>query len=132
MPALASSVKQGSEIMLVMIVTMLVAIEHIGIMLLEIFASPDRQARAFDVSLEYAKQPAARISFANQGIYNGALGLAMIISNWLFTGATLILVWQMFLVFIMVVALFGGFTATKKIWGLQFLPAVIAFVLTLI
>ena len=118
--------------MLAMIVTMLVAVEHIGIMLLEMFASPEQQARAFDMPVEYAKQHDARVSFANQGIYNGALGVAMIISNWLFTGATLILVWQMFLVFIMVVALFGGFTATKKVWLLQLLPALIAFVLTLI
>jgi Protein of unknown function (DUF1304). len=37
----------------------------------------------------------------------------------------------MLLVFIMVVALFGGFTATRKIWLFQLLPAVLAFLLTL-
>lgn len=115
-----------------MIITMLVAVEHLGIMALEIWGSPERQAKAFDLPVEFTKQHVARVSFANQGIYNGALGIAMIASNWLFSSATLILVWQVFLVFIMVVALFGALTATKKIILLQFLPALVAFVLTLI
>lgn len=118
--------------MLVMIITMLVAIEHLGIMALEIWGSPEKQAKAFDLPVEFTKQHAARVSFANQGIYNGALGAAIIAAYWLFSGATLILVWQVFLVIIMVVALFGAITATKKIIVLQFLPALIAFVLTLL
>ena len=55
---------------------------------------------------------------------------AIIASYWLFSGATLVLVWQMLLVFVMVVALFGALTATKKIILIQFLPALIAFLLT--
>lgn len=115
-----------------LILTMLVAVEHLGIMLLEIFGSPAQQAKAFDLPLSFTKQSAARVSFANQGIYNGALGAAMIASYWLFTGVTLTLVWQMLLVFVMVVALFGAFTATKKILLIQFLPALLAFLLTLV
>ena len=55
----------------------------------------------------------------------------IIASYWLVRGVLLITVWQMLLVFIMVVALYGGFTATKKIWVIQLLPALIAFLLTL-
>lgn len=117
--------------MLVIVVVMLVAIEHVGIMAVEMFGSPEQQARAFDLPLEYTRQPAARVSFANQGIYNGALGIMMIASYWLVRGVMLITVWQMFLVFIMVVALYGGLTATRKIWLFQLLPAVVAFLLTL-
>lgn len=117
--------------MLVIVVVMLIAVEHIGIMAVEMFGSPEQQARAFDLPLEYTKQPAARISFANQGIYNGALGVMMIASYWLVRGVMLITVWQMLLVFIMVVALYGGLTATRKIWLFQLLPAVVAFLLTL-
>lgn len=117
--------------MLVIVVVMLIAVEHIGIMAIEMFGSPEQQARAFDLPLEYTKQPAARISFANQGIYNGALGVMMIASYWLVRGVMLITVWQMLLVFIMVVALYGGLTATRKIWLFQLLPAVVAFLLTL-
>lgn len=117
--------------MLVIIVVMLVALEHIGIMLVEMFASPQQQAKAFDLPVEYTKQPAARVAFANQGIYNGALGVMMIASYWLVRGVMLITVWQMLLVFIMAVAFYGGLTATKKIWLLQLLPAAVAFLLTL-
>lgn len=117
--------------MLVIVVVMLIAVEHIGIMAVEMFGSPEQQARAFDLPLEYTEQPAARISFANQGIYNGALGGMMIASYWLVRGVMLITVWQMFLVFIMVVALYGGLTATRKIWLFQLLPAAVAFLLTL-
>lgn len=117
--------------MLVIIVTMLVAIEHIGIMAVELFGSPEMQARAFDLPIEYTKQKAARIFLANQGVYNGALGLVMIISYWLVDGVALITVWQMLLAFIIVVAFFGGLTATRKIWLVQLLPAAVAFLLTL-
>lgn len=116
--------------MLAIIVTMFVAIEHLGIMALEIFGNPAQQAKAFDLPLKFTQQHEARVSFANQGIYNGALGAAIIANYWLFSGATLVLVWQMLLVFVMVVALFGALTATKKIILIQFLPALIAFLLT--
>ncbi|WP_076459809.1 DUF1304 domain-containing protein [Limosilactobacillus caccae] len=118
--------------MLATTIVILVAIEHLGIMALEIWGTPVQQAKAFDLPLAFTKQREARVSFANQGIYNGMLGAAMIASYWLFSGATLVLVWQLLLVFVMVVALFGAFTATKKIIFLQFAPALLAFVLTLI
>lgn len=118
--------------MLVIGLVMLVAIEHLGIMMVEMFASPEQQSRMFDLPLDYTKQRAARISFANQGIYNGALGAIMIISFWLFQGMTLIIVWRLLLALIVVVAIYGGFTATRKIWAVQLLPAAIALVLTLI
>ena len=116
---------------LLIVLMMLIAIEHLGIMVMEIWGRPEQQARAFDLPVEYTRQRPARISFANQGIYNGMLGILIIASYWLVHGITLITVWQMLLVFIMVVALFGGFTATRKIWLFQLLPAVLAFLLTL-
>ena len=71
--------------MLAIIVTMFVAIEHLGIMALEIFGNPAQQAKAFDLPLKFTQQHEARVSFANQGIYNGALGAAIIASYWLLT-----------------------------------------------
>ena len=56
------------------IVTILIGIEHLGIMVLEMFASPAKQAKAFDMEESFLRQKAARISMANQGIYNGMLG----------------------------------------------------------
>lgn len=117
--------------MLTIIVVMLVAVEHIAIMLVEMFATPEQQAQAFDMSPEYTRQPAARVALANQGIYNGALGVMIIASYWLVRGINLITVWQMLLVFIIAVAFYGGLTATRKIWLVQLLPAAVAFLLTL-
>ncbi|GAA3639254.1 DUF1304 domain-containing protein [Lactobacillus hamsteri] len=111
------------------ILTILVGIEHIGICLLEIFASPEKQAQAFDMDISFTKQKAARISMANQGIYNGILGLLLIVVYFIFPAATLIKVWQLLLGMIVIVAIFGGFTATKKIFVLQMLPALIALIL---
>lgn len=111
------------------IITMLVAIEHLGIALLEIFGKPETQAKAFDMSIEFVEQKAAKVSMANQGIYNGMLGILIIIAWCFFKGAALIAVWQLLLAFIVIVAIFGGFTATKKIFIVQMLPALIALIL---
>lgn len=116
--------------MLMMILTLIVAIEHLGIMLLEMFGTPRQQAQAFDMPLEYVKQPTARVALANQGIYNGMLGILLIVSFFFFHGAVLVTVLRLLLGFIVIVALYGGMTATKKIWLVQLLPAAIALLCT--
>lgn len=113
------------------ILTVLIGVEHIGIMLVEMWASPKKQAEMFDLNESYTKQKEARVSFANQGIYNGMLGLSLIASQWLFTGMNAIMVSRLLLVFVAVVGLYGGLTASKKIWFVQFLPAVIALILSI-
>lgn len=113
------------------VLTILIGIEHIGIMLAEMLASPKRQAEMFGLNESYTKQKEARISFANQGIYNGMLGLSLIGSQWLFTGINAIMVGRLLLVFVAVVGLYGALTVSKKIWFVQFLPAVIALILSI-
>lgn len=113
------------------IVTVLIGIEHLGIMLLEMFGKPATQARAFDLPESFTKQDEARISFANQGIYNGVLGAALILSQWLFAGIAPIMVGRLLLLMVAIVGLYGGLTATKKILLIQFLPAVIGLLLSL-
>lgn len=113
------------------IVTILIGIEHVGIMLLEMFGRPATQARAFAMDESFVRQKAARVSLANQGIYNGMLGLALIVSQFIFPGITAIMVGRMLLIFVAVVGLYGALTATKKIWFFQFLPAIIGLILSL-
>ena len=110
------------------VLTFIVGIEHIGICLLEIFGKPEVQAKAFDMDLECVEQDAAKTALANQGIYNGLLGLLLILCFFVFKGIVLIQVWQLLLGLIVVVAIFGGFTATKKIFLVQMLPALIALI----
>ena len=116
---------------LALILTMLVGIEHLGIMGLEMFDSPARQAKAFGLP-EYVGQKEARVAFANQGIYNGMLGLSLIVSYWLFNGAILIKVWLLLLSFVIVVAFYGGLTVGKKVWAMQMLPAILAAICCLL
>ena len=101
------------------ILTFIVGIEHIGICFLEIFGKPATQAKAFDMDINFVKQRAAKISMANQGIYNGMLGLL------------LILVYFVFKAPVVFTAIFGGFTATKKIFVVQMLPALLALIFLL-
>ena len=89
------------------ILTILVGIEHIGIMWLEIFGKPDLQAKSFDMDINFVKQPAAKTALANQGIYNGMLGLLILIVFFFFRMPTLITIWQLLLAFVVVVAIFG-------------------------
>ena len=46
------------------LLTIIVGIEHIGIMWLEIFGKPDLQAKSFDMDVDFVKQPAAKNSFS--------------------------------------------------------------------
>ena len=70
------------------------------------------------------------MALANQGIYNGMLGVLLILSFLLFHGAVLVIVLRLLLGFIGVVALYGGMTATRKIWLVQLLPAALALLVT--
>ncbi|MCH3990750.1 MAG: DUF1304 domain-containing protein [Lactobacillus sp.] len=90
---------------------------------MEIFGSPKYQAKAFDLDIKFTQQKEARVSMANQGIYNGMLGLLIIFCFFIFKGATLVKIWQLLMTFILVVGLFGGFTASKKIFLAQVFPA---------
>lgn len=110
------------------ILVIFVGLEHLGIMGLEMFASPVKQAQAFDLNSEFTKQPEVKVLLANQGIYNGMLGIALLASFWIFSGNIQLAVQLLFLAFIVIVALYGGFTATHKIWFLQMLPSLLAII----
>lgn len=56
------------------------------------------------------------------------LGLSLLLSFWLFSGSVQYSVQLLLLSYVAVVACYGGFTATKKIWLIQFLPAVLAII----
>ncbi|APU70434.1 DUF1304 domain-containing protein [Companilactobacillus crustorum] len=106
----------------------LVALEHIGIAGLEMFAKPDAQANAFDMPVNFVKTKEAQTALANQGIYNGMLGILILMMILFFTGNTLKLILIMMMIYIIIIAIYGAVTATKKILYLQGLPAFIALI----
>lgn len=95
---------------------------HLVIMGLEMWAAPQTQARMFAMPLAFVKQAPAHTAMVNQGIYNGVLGLLF----WLSVALPAAWAMQMALVAaVLIVGLIGGFTATKKIFLIQCLPAVV-------
>lgn len=110
------------------ILVIVVAIEHLGIMGLEMFGSPETQAKSFDMDLDFVREKPAQTALQNQGIYNGMLGVTLLLSLFFLSGAPLLITLRLLTFFIMVVALFGGFTATRKIFVVQLLPALLAFI----
>ncbi len=103
----------------------LVALEHLYILVLEMFlwTSP-RGRKAFGTTAEFAQ--ASRALAANQGLYNGFLAAGLFWSL-LHSNATFAFQLQVFfLACILAAAIYGGCTAKKSILLIQGLPAALA------
>ncbi|AKP67786.1 DUF1304 domain-containing protein [Companilactobacillus ginsenosidimutans] len=115
----------------ILVIIAIIGIEHIGIGLFEMFGSTAKQADAFDMPGTFVQQKNAKTALKNQGIYNLMLGILILAVILIFTGATLKTLMLLLTGYVMVVAIFGAFTVTKKIIFLQGLPALIGFLLVL-
>ena len=102
----------------------LVALEHLYFLVLEMFLwTTPRTRAAFGMSAEQAAQ--TKVLAANQGLYNGflAAGLAWSLVAPSAYAQPLAL---FFLACVLVAGVYGGFSANKRIWLLQALPAAVA------
>jgi putative membrane protein len=119
------------RMMIAAVLVGLVAVEHIYILILEMFLwTTPRGMKAFGTTREEAA--ATKALAANQGLYNGFLAAGLIwglVHPNELTGRAIEL---FFLVCVLIAALYGGATAKKSIWLVQGLPALIAFVFVLI
>ena len=96
------------------ILTVLVAVLFFYIMYLETFATDsDSTSRVFNISKEELKRPNLNTLFKNQGVYNGLLGVALLYGSFISKNPKEIL--GMLLVYIILVAIYGGLTSDKKI-----------------
>ena len=96
------------------ILTVLVAVLFFYIMYLETFATDsDSTSRVFNISKEELKRPSLNILFKNQGVYNGLLGVALLYGSFMSKNPKEIV--GMLLVYIILVAIYGGLTSDKKI-----------------
>jgi putative membrane protein len=102
----------------------LIAIEHIYILVLEMFLwTKPRTRKAFGMSAEQAEQ--SKVLAANQGLYNGFLAAGLIWS--LIAPATYATQLALFFLGCVVVAgIYGGATANRRIWLMQALPGAVA------
>ena len=111
--------------MLALSLTLLVAVAHVGFMVLETFLwTTPRVRRIFGQSAEQAE--ASKVLAGNQGVYNGALGASLAWAA--LAGQTAAA--SVLLVFVIVVGLYGAATAKRSILFVQAMPAAIALALT--
>lgn len=113
---------------IVMILIGLVAAIHLYIMWLEMFAWTTKGPKSFSSIPKHLFEP-TKVLAANQGLYNGFLAAGLIWSlliknhDWSFYVAIF------FLSCVIVAGVYGAATASKKIFFIQALPALIALIL---
>jgi putative membrane protein len=109
----------------------LVAVEHIYILWMEMFAWTTVGKKTFKSLSPDLFEPTKALA-ANQGLYNGFLSAGLI---WSLTISDLM--WSrnvalFFLSCVIVAGVFGAATASRRIFFVQAMPAIVAFILVLL
>lgn len=119
--------------LLIQILTGVIAVFHIYVLWLEMFAWTTRGVKVFG-SKAFPTElfPKTKALAANQGLYNGFLAAGLVwtffIEDQIWRGNILIF----FLSCVSVAGIYGGLTANKKILVVQGLPAIVTLILVLI
>ncbi len=108
----------------------LVAIEHLYILWLEMFAWTTRGKKTFK-SLPEDMFEKTKALAANQGLYNGFLSAGLIWSIIITNPEWSLNVAIFFLSCVIVAGVYGAITAQKSIFYVQALPAIVALAVTL-
>lgn len=118
-------------ILLSIVFVAIVAIEHIYILVLEMFLWNTRKARkTFGTTKEFADS--TKSLAANQGLYNGFLAAGLLWGLFYPNADFGQQIQLFFLICVMVAAVYGGLTAKKSILLVQGLPALIALIFVLL
>ncbi|MBC1501682.1 DUF1304 domain-containing protein [Listeria weihenstephanensis] len=110
---------------------LIVAVLHFYIMYFEMFAfTKPRALKTFNMTKEKAEN--GKELAANQGLYNGFMAAGLVWSV-LYPDATIGLqIALFFLVCIVIAAIYGAITASKRILFAQGMPAIIALIFVII
>ena len=109
------------------ILASLVALEALYIMQLEMFASKEKLENVFGLSKEYLSMEETRVSMKNQGLYNGFIGVGLLLSRFFFPVNSQFIGTTMFVIFVIIAAIYGWLSAKNiKILLLQGTPAILA------
>ena len=115
---------------LAMALVLLVALEHVYILVLEMFLwTQPRTRKIFGISKEDVET--TKVLAANQGLYNGFLAAGLIWGLVHSNAEFAVQIQVFFLACVMVAAAYGGITAKKSILVVQGLPATLAMVAVL-
>ncbi len=91
----------------------LVALEFLYIMYLETFQTTSKQtARVFDMTQTELARPSVNTLFKNQGVYNGLIGVLLLVGLYLVPSRIMVV---SLLIFIVLVAAYGSLTSNKTI-----------------
>ncbi|WP_337044087.1 DUF1304 domain-containing protein [Emticicia sp. 17c] len=109
----------------------LVALEHIYILYLEMFAWTTRGPKVFKT---FPKElfPKTVSLAANQGLYNGFLAAGLIWSLFITDVAWSKNIAFFFLGCVIVAGIYGAMSASKRIFVVQAVPAILALIITLL
>ena len=111
-----------------LILTAIVALEHLYIMYMEMFAWETLGRKTFKGALPDELFTPTKSMAANQGLYNGFLAAGLIWNFFIDDAAWASNITMFFLACVLVAGLYGAATASKKILFVQALPAAIALV----
>ncbi|MEH7360525.1 DUF1304 domain-containing protein [Priestia megaterium] len=115
------------------VVVGIVALEHLFIMILEMFFIRSKVAkRAFQLPKHLEGDQNVAIMFANQGLYNGFLAAGLVWGLILGFNSVGYMVQLFFIICVVVAAIYGGFTSNKSIIIKQGLPAILALITLLL
>jgi putative membrane protein len=126
------NIKRKAMKMLSFILVALVAIEHCYILWLEMFAWDTRGKKVFRGAIPDELFKPTKTMAANQGLYNGFLAAGLVWSLLITDAAWSKYVAMFFLVCVIVAGVYGAKTASKKIFVLQSVPAIVALIFVLL
>ncbi len=118
--------------LLAKILVAIVALEHLYILWLEMFAWETRGRKVFRGSLRQDMFGPTKVLAANQGLYNGFLAAGLVWSVLITDEAWSKNVAIFFLGCVIVAGLYGGVTAGRKIIYVQAVPAALALLALLL
>ncbi|MFC4651319.1 DUF1304 domain-containing protein [Lactococcus nasutitermitis] len=114
--------------MLLIIFSLIIAVEHLLFGIVEMFGKAELQSKAFGFPVAELKNKNLRLALANQGIYNLSLGVLIALVALLDFP---VIVTILLMGFVVVVGIYGGATVTRTIWLVQALPALIVAIVAL-
>lgn len=115
----------------VKVLTIAIAFMHLYFLWLEMFAWTSRGRKVFKSLPQELFEPTKTLA-ANQGLYNGFLAAGLIWSVFIKDAEWQKAIGLFFLGCVAIAGIYGGFSADKKIFFVQGLPALIALSLTLL
>ena len=111
------------------ILTAIIALEHLYFLWLEMFAWETQGKKVFKGSLSPELFKPTKTLAANQGLYNGFLATGLVWTFFISDESWKLYVAVFFLTCITIAGIYGAFSASRKIFFVQALPAIIALIL---